>query len=551
MTDVVIVGSGAGGGPLAWTLSRAGLDVLVLERGPAYTREDYRHDEVAITRRDFWIPAMSDDMHVLQKAGNPFPQPSHLGWTGNCVGGGTVQMGGYLYRFHPDDFRMKSRFGGFEELADWPFEYDALEPYYSQAEWEVGLSGQGGSNPFEGPRSRPYPMPPLESHPMSERLDHACEARGWHAFPTPRAVASRAYQDRDACAYCGFCAGYGCHRGAKSSTQEALLPRAVATGRCEVRPLSRVREVTVSRDGRATGCVYLDAEGAEHKVRAAIVCVCCSAVESARLLLLSTSSRFPDGLANGNGLVGRHLQFHAFSNGHAWFRLGGHPELALDDPHPFLERSVMDHYFLPEGVSALPKGGLLRFGFPSASPIGHAIRVAEREGKLAWGPELKERLGRYFRGYRMVDFEVFHDFLPNRGTFVALDPQIKDRWGLPVARIHLEEPEHHRQAGAFLVERGLEVLEAMGADEVVREEIGETASYLVHGTCRAGHDPATSVLNPWCEAHEVPNLFVVDGSFMPTSGGAPPTLTILANSFRVADHIAARARAGEFSGAAA
>jgi choline dehydrogenase-like flavoprotein len=151
----------------------------------------------------------------------------------------------------------------------------------------------------------------------------------------------------------------------------------------------------------------------------------------------------------------------------------------------------------------------------------------------------------YFHEYRTVDFEVFHDFIPNDRTFVTLDPNVKDRWGLPAARIHLDVPEHHRVAGRWLVERGLEALAEMGADEVQAEEIGETAPYLVHGTCRAGDDPARAVLNGHCRAHDVPNLFVVDGSFMPTSGGAAPTLTILANSLRTADHIVDRAKVGD------
>jgi choline dehydrogenase-like flavoprotein len=554
VTDVVIIGSGAGGGPLALTLAEAGLEVLVLEKGPEYTREDYTQDEIAINRRDFFIPALGNEMHTLQMAGQDAVMPTFLGWIACCVGGGTVPMAGYFFRFHPDDFRLRTLYGEYEEIADWPYSYDELEPYYSRVEWEIGVSGESGSNPFEGSRSRPYPLPPLDAHPLASCFDCAARRLGLHPFPTPRSITSHPYRGRPGCRYCALCAGYGCGVGAKGSSQEALLPRAVSTGRCEIRPRSMVREITVDDTGRATGCLYLDAEGHEHRVHARVVCVCCSAVESARLLLMSTSPRFPDGLANGSGQVGRHLQFHGFSSGLARFGYDAHPDLPLGESHPFLGRSVMDHYFLPEGVSDLPKGGLLRFGMPSSGPIASALRAAEdngvpEQGGLVWGAELEKRLRERFHDYQTVEFEVFHDFIPNAGTRVELDPRNKDRWGLPVALIHLDIPEHHRKAGGWLVERGLDILREMGADQVRAEEIGETAGILVHGTCRAGTDPTASVVDAYCQAHEVPNLFVVDGSFMPTSGGAPPTLTIMANSFRTADHIVTRARQGEFGGA--
>jgi choline dehydrogenase-like flavoprotein len=328
---------------------------------------------------------------------------------------------------------------------------------------------------------------------------------------------------------------------------DTLIAGAEKTGRCLIRANAMVREVTVDAEGRATGCIYIDEGGTEHRVRAAVVCVCCSAVESARLLLLSTSARFPDGLANGSGLVGRYLQFHTVSGGRGRFRLEGRPHGDLTDPTSFLGRSLVDFYFLPEGVSDLPKGGLLRFDLLRPSPIFRAQEIA-REGKGGplWGQALKQCLRERFRGYREVEFEAFQDFLPSERTFLELDPDVKDRWRLPVARIHLGAIAHHARAGRWLMEKGLEILEAMGADEVVpARSPGAISHAMVHGTCRAGARAAASVLNPFCQAHEVKNLFVVDGSFMPTAGGAPSTLTILANSFRVADHIIGRVRAGD------
>lgn len=539
--DVLVIGSGAGGGPLALVLAQAGFKVLVLEKGPRFASEEYRHDEVSLLGRNgLFVPKLTEDPHTVLYRGRDKSERTQLGWISSCVGGGTVRMGAYLYRFHPDDFRMHSRFGDYEEIADWPYSYGELEPYYSRAEWAVGVSGLGGATPFEGPRSRPYPMPPLESHPLAELLERACTRLGLCAFPTPRGVTSRPYQGRSACAYCDFCAGFGCPIGARASSQVTLLAQAEQTGNCTIQARAMVREITIGKGGEATGCIYVDEEGEEHEVRAKVVCVCCSAVESSRLLLLSKSSRFPNGLANGNGLVGRHLQFHGVSLGQARFRYDRHPDKPLRHQARFLGRSVMDHYFLPEGVSDLAKGGVLRFDLPSPSPIATAKELARDGGRIVWGGELKRRIQEHFLNHRIVEFEVFHDYIPNTESFVDLDPEVLDKWGLPVARIHLSRTEHQIVVGRWLVNRGLEVLEEMGADELQPGPAGGTAMFLVHGTCRAGKDPELSVLNEYCQAHEVPNLFVVDGSFMPTSGGAAPTLTILANSFRVADHIVSR-----------
>lgn len=545
--DVVIIGSGAGGGPLALALAEAGLQVLVLEKGPDYARSQYPNDEIANDRRSFFVPPLSEDPHVLVHESLAAPRPTEMGWIAVCVGGGTAHMGAYLSRFHPDDFRMRRRFGEYESLADWPYSYDELEPYYTRAEWEVGVSGHAGSDPLEGHRSRPYPLPPLAwDDPIVEHLDAACRRRGRRLFPTPYGINSQPYRGRAACEYCLRCPGYGCGVGARASTQEALLPRAVATGRCEIRARTMVRCVTVGEDGTANGCLYLDEEGSEHEVRARVVCVCCSAVESARLLLLSRSPRFPQGLANDSGLVGRNLQFHGTSIGHGTFRRDRYPAACFDHPNPFLVRSLMDHYFLPEGVSDLPKGGLLIFHKAIHEPVRRAKASAQASAPTLWGMELKKRLRKGQNDdLRALSFEVHHDFIPNPGTYVELDPEVQDKWGLPVARIHLQVPEHQTRAGRWLVERGLDVFSEMGAEDVAPVMTGETAPYLVHGTCRAGRDPAASVLNEFCQTHEVPNLFVVDGSFMPTSGGAPPTLTIMANSFRTADHILARFKSGE------
>jgi choline dehydrogenase-like flavoprotein len=429
-------------------------------------------------------------------------------------------MGGYFYRFHPDDFRMRSRFGEYLSLAVWPYSYEELEPYYTLAEQMMGVSGVAGADPFAGARSSPYPLPPLAAHPFAGAVEGACRGRGWHPFPTPRAINSQAYDGRPACEYCRLCASYGCPVGARGTSQETFLAHAERTGRCDVRPLSMVREVVTGNGDRVTGCAYLDAEGREQFAAGRVVCVAASAIESARLLLRSRAARFPDGLANQEGQVGRNLQFHAVTMGQALFELDREPAGLLREDFPFLGRSIADFYFLPPGVSDLPKGGMIRFGIaPQVAGPQYLTPTAEQ---------------------RVLYFEAFHDFVPNEQTFVTLDDAVTDPWGLPVARIHLDLPPHHRRAGRFLADRAFEVYEDLGATEGVTTDVGGTSAYLVHGTCRAGEDPRTSVLDPTCRVHGLRNLYVTDGSFLPTSGGASTTLTIVANALRTADTILQR-----------
>ena len=546
--DVVIVGSGAGGAPMALELGRAGFKVVVLEKGAHYRKEDFVHDEILNSRRNFFMPLPWEEPHLVRKGADAKYQRTNEAWTANCVGGGTVHMSGYFYRLKPVDFRLRSEFGEVPgaNVADWPIRYEDLEPYYQKAEEEMGVSGAAVPHPFAEPRAKPFPLKPLEVHPIANELDAACQKLGYHSIPTARGIISDTYKGRNGCAYCALCGSYGCEHDAKSGTNASLVPAALATGKVELRARCMATEVTVDAQGRAKSVVYLDPKGDRQEQPAKVVVVSCTSVESARLLLNSTSSRFPRGLANGSGLVGRNLMFSSFGESKASFRIQARKQKWpwLSDSAPFVNRSVQDFYVLPEGAAAgVRKAGTLGFMFQHPNPIYAAVKLAGEGASGVFGKALKDKL-REYRDSKLLQFEVYAEFLPTDGTFVSVEPSVKDRYGLPVAAITVQRHPNDLAATRYLVERGEEILKAMEPEKLERLGMAGETTILQHGTCRFGKDPARSVLDPECRAHEVPNLYVVDGSFMPSSGAVPTTLTIAANSFRVADLLVKRLKRG-------
>ena len=548
--DVVVIGSGAGGGPLAYELSNAGARVLVLEKGRALKHEELIHDELKICRSDFFVPNVEDEPHVVVRDGGK-PERSSLGWIASCVGGGTVHMSGFFLRLKPEDFQLRTLAGDIPgaSVIDWPLRYADLAPYYDRVERVIGVSGLAGINPFEEPRSGPYPFPPLDEHPMAKEIDRVCGPLGYHPFPTPRAILTRPVGERSLCSYCALCGSYGCEMGAKGSTAVSVLPAAVATGRCEIRPDCMAYRVEVGPTGLATGVLYLDEQGRERRARGRAIVVSCSAIESARLLLNSDSSLFPDGLANGEGQVGQNLIFSNHCDGKARFSITGQSARRpwLSSKEPFVHRCVQDFYFTPR--PDCPKGGTLSFLFTHPNPIGGGLRQAFGEdGSIVFGQGLKDRMRERLRDSVNLEFELFAESLPNPGMHVTIDPDATDRWGIASARLTLHHHPLDQLAAEAVYEKGMEILQALEPDEVAPNYgFGESA-ILQHGTCRFGLDPRSSVLDRDCRAHSVPNLYVVDGGFMPTCGGVPTTMTIMANSFRVGERLGEAFRRREIPG---
>jgi choline dehydrogenase-like flavoprotein len=559
--DAVVIGTGAGGPPVALELARAGLSVVLLDKGKRYRDEDFDHDEIRMARRHFFLPSTAEEPHMLRRTATGQASRSVFGWISNIVGGGTVHMAGYFLRMHPVDFKLRSTLGPVPNstLVDWPISYADLEPYYARVEQEIGVSGVWRSHPFEEPRTADFPLPPLTENSFAEQIDAACHKLGYHAFPTPRAIVSREYRGRSPCMFCALCASFGCEIGAKSSSLASLIPAAETTGHCEVRPECMAVEIPVDAEGRATGVVYKTRRGtgdapdagetAEDEFQPArCVVVACSAIESARLLLMSRSARFPNGLGNENGLVGKNLVFSGQAKGVARFKFAGRePAKWMSDTAPFLQRAMQDFYLLDRPVDGLRKAGTVVFDIEHPAPIHRAEQVAgiDRNIKdLKWGVKLKKAVREELRGAKTLTVETFGDCLPTPDTYVDLDPEVKDRWRLPVARITLVPHPLDDAATRFLTKRGMEVLDALGPDssEVV-QDVGQDPA-LQGGTCRFGRDPAASVLDVDCRVHAIKNLFVSDSSALPNLGGVPPTLTIMANAFRVGAAIVARFKAG-------
>ncbi len=543
--DVCIIGSGAGGAPMALTLGRAGFKVVVLEKGAHYKKEDFVHDEILNSRRNFFMPLPWDEPHLVRPGPSAPYKRTNEAWTANCVGGGTVHMSGYFYRLKPIDFRLRSELGKIPgaNIADWPIRYEELSPFYDQAEEELGVSGDAVPHPFAEPRKKPYPLPPLEAHPICNEVDKACKGLGYHPLPTARGIISRAYKGRAACSYCALCGSYGCEHDAKSGTHASLIPAALATGNVELRPRCMARSVEVDKAGRARSVVYLDEKGQTQEQPAKVIVVSATAVESARLLLNSQSSRFPRGLANGSGLVGKNLVFSSFGESRATFSISQRKSTWpwLADAAPFVQRSLQDFYVMPDDRFGFRKGGTLGFMFTHPNPIFAAVRMAGTGKDGVFGKELKDRL-RAYRDSKILQFEIYGEFLPTDGTYVTVEPKVTDKYGIPVAAITINRHPLDLKMTKFLVERGEEVLAAMQPEKLERVGVAGETTILQGGTCRFGNDPATSVLDKSCRAHEVDNLYVVDGSFMPTSGGVPVTLTIAANAFRVGQTLALRMR---------
>ncbi len=538
--DFVVVGSGASGGVLARELSQAGFTVLVFEQGPRLAAADFEHDEL----KYFFLNGITNDgklspqsfrkmsCETAKRAAGGFLPATYA----RLVGGSSTHFTANFWRFHEIDFNERSVLGEIPGtgFADWPITYQELEPYYTKVEWEVGVSGLGFASPFDPPRSKPYPMPPLPVKSSGVLLERGARKLGLHAFPAPMAIASQPFRGRSPCVHCGFCMGFGCEARAKSSTLYTMIPEAEATGLCEVRSGSYVFHIDTNAQGRTTGAHYFDKNRKQHFQAARAVVLSANGAETARLLLNSTSSRFPHGLANSSGLVGKYLMFNQGSGAQGIFE------------HELNEfKSVQVTRILHDFYDSDPKRGFYGGGGIDAriNPQPAIWAMASGGDLPRWGLDFKERLEAFPRAMASTGHSTS---LPLETNSVSIDPTLKDSWGIPAIRVTYKDHPDDLATAKFLQDRSYEILEAAGAQKIWRDAIEEsTAGVHLLGTARMGDDAATSVVDKCHRTHDVPNLFLCDGSSFVTSGRGQPTMTIQALAFRAGDKIARFAKRNE------
>lgn len=548
--DAVVVGSGAGGAPLACRLCEAGWKVLLVERGKAYQRTDFDRDEIEWSRRDRFVPSPRTDPHTRRSDEGQRAGLTTDGWISTVLGGGTVHMGAYLLRASPADARQHSRLGSAGDRAhsalDWAVPFDDVARFYDVAEQELGVSGGPGAG-----------LPFLSSHSLGAVVDRACAQLKLPVGQTPRGIltAARPDDDRLPCAYRQLCASYGCPNDAKSSMPATFLRRAQRTGNLTVWTQTLATKIVLddevvgsARSRRARGVMVrrLERDGAaatEELVTAGVVVVAAGAIESARLLRLSDSA------LNPHGQVGRNLWFSLFVEVSGFFEAAKHHNVAeLMTGSPFINRSIRSDGALSAAEQAIAKvdrSGMFQVSFVHDNPIHRAERVATETldgGKLLWGRDLKVALRRQFREGRQVILEGFGEQTPHPGSFVDLDPEVRDQFGLPVARITQWHHPRDRRVAEQMQRDGKAVLSAMGADDIKVLKTLSSTTVLQGGTCRFGTDPTTSVTTPDGNLHGVDNVYVSDGGALPSSLTVPATLTIVANSLRIADRLQSRAR---------
>ncbi|SEQ21352.1 gluconate 2-dehydrogenase alpha chain [Faunimonas pinastri] len=552
--DVVIIGGGAVGSFMAEKLVRQGLEVVILEAGPARHGREHAMDELLATafRNAGGAAKFNSEVPTWRRnAGEPARRATMSQGLETALGGNSVAWGAVAMRFYEDDFRIRSatveRYG--EEripegstLADWPMSYRDLEPFYEEAERLLGVSGHAGNrrdparsrgNPFEAPRSAPYDMPALRTSGLGQLFADAARAEGYHPFPLPAAILTAPYQGRHACTYCSFCSRFGCHVDAKASAQNTVLPAALASGRLTIVTGARVLNIVTDESGRAVGARYRTPDGETHFQGGGSVVVATYAFENSRLLLLSTDKRHGRGLGNETGQVGRHYMtrqqpsVYAVFEGRALNRFIGPTAQAMA-----IADLSADHF--DHGALDFIRGGRIA-AFNQYLPI-------EASGVLPpdvprWGEKWRDFFAGAYNSTSMLFIDP--EILPYETNGLDLDPDVRDDLGRPVIRITFDIGENERRLMAFLQDRAEAIAKRMGASRTWRRQFltGPISTHDVGGT-RMGHDAEASVVDGFGEVHDTPGLFVLGGSNFVSLPAVNPALTILALSLRAAEKIA-------------
>lgn len=540
--DAVVIGAGAGGGIVASQLALGGKQVLLIERGRwlDYANSGHR-DHLRNHRNPVYDhntgPDADDGPRILvtPDGGEHAVAPHTVAYGNNaaCVGSGTLVYGGQAWRFHPDDFRMASRYGqpAHSSLVDWPIGYDDLELWYTQAEQMIGVCGPQGRLPHEPVRTADLPMPPLPRHGAAAVLDAAAGSLGITTTQPPMLINSVARDERDACIECSSCPGFACPSDGKNGTQNTLLPKALATGNLHLAVETLADRIETDSEGRVTGVRLIWEDPSRLRVgalvEASVVVVSAGAIETARLLLLSATEREPAGLGNGGGSVGRNLQGHTYASAYGLFDQSVH-----GGKGPGVTIATTDYV---HGLPGVIGGAMLADDFVMMPSV--FWEQALPPGIPKWGQGPHDFMRNHYRHVLAVKGPV-HE-IPDPTCRVELDPQVKDQWGRPVARMSgVVHPQTIRTATAVL-EKAKAWLSAAGASQVWgTPPLPKLSSYQHQaGTCRMGTAPDNSVTDSHGRVWGHDNLYIADASLHPTNGAFNPVLTIMALAFRCADHL--------------
>ena len=520
--DVLIIGAGASGGVVALRLAEAGFKVVCLEQGEWHVKEDYPGVRLdwELQARKQWatspnIRGLAQDYPVV--ADDSPVEPLMF----NGVGGSMLIFAGAWPRALPSDFRVRSLDG---VADDWPISYSDLLPYFYRTDRAFGISGLPG-DPAYPPDAEDAPMPPLPIGSAGLKVARAHTRLGWHWWPEFNSINSTPYDGRRPCVQRSTCQS-GCNEGAKASADLTHWPKAMAMGARLVTG-ARVRRIETNPKGLATGATWLDREGKEHFESATVVVLAANAIGTPRLLLLSADDRHPGGLANSSGLVGRRLMMHPFANVAGLF----------DEPLRSWQGQFGDLMESLEFYETDERRGFVRGARWGLAPTGGPINAAlpSRAGTQVWGADhhlhVRSHLG------HGANWGLFAEDLPDEANHVTLSGSVADSSGIAAPEIHYSMADNARRMLDFHIERATESLTEAGAYRIEVDRLMRYSGWHLLGTARMGDDPKTSVVDRWNRTHDVPNLYVVDGSCFVTSSGVNPTSTIVAIALRAADHI--------------
>lgn len=555
--DVAVIGLGGAGGVAVLPLARAGLKVAALEVGTWLDPHNFRADELENGVRGWPSSVQKANREVPTVRLSPTSPNQPRGSVHammNAVGGSTLHYWAQSWRLNPWDFETRSRaiarYGpsvipAGSTLEDWPLTYHDLEPYYDTVEHEIGVSGKAGNllgaidprgNVYEGPRQREYPMAPLRSTGFTELMGDAAKQLGWKPFRPPAAINSEAHKGRPGCVFHGYCSRGGCHISAKNSTAVTTIPEALKTKNLTIFDRAHVTRIAVGPDDRVTGVEYLR-DGQQHFQPARVVLLGSYTYENTRLLLLSKSKAWPNGLSNNHGQVGKHYFGH-------WVAYGSGGVMGL---FPF---DINVWYGTPAQAMVLDDWADDNYDHAGLGFIGgsnlhvfnemHPIQAASMDtfGRApAWGSRWKTFVHENAARWNVAHLQT--SSFPYEDNFLDLDPEVRDPLGDPVCRITCGPKENEMRAVEFAQKKMEQWYLAAGASKVVKRPMSPPGvSTHAYGGTRMGANPETNVVDGWGFSHEAPNLGILGASVMGTSGAHNPTLTAQALSWRTADHLA-------------